>query len=171
MFFIGPDAIKKPRYLYPGELFVTGEPQLVTTILGSCVSVCLWDVTRRIAGINHYLLPLWNGLGLPTPRFGDIAVSMLIERMMAQGSLRKNMVAKIFGGATMWEHGSGVYAVGERNVDLAFRTMAQEGVSVVAADVEGEAGRKIILDTETGEVTVQMNRMRSVQGKGFATSR
>ena len=80
------DAPQKSHYLYPGELFVHREPHVVSTVLGSCISVCLWDPERRLGGINHFLLPLWNGEGLPTPKYGNIAISRLIEKMEALGA-------------------------------------------------------------------------------------
>ncbi len=57
------------HYLHPGNLFAHRTPHIVTTILGSCVAVCLWDPINNIGGINHYMLPLWNGEGLPVPKY------------------------------------------------------------------------------------------------------
>ena len=62
------------HYLYPSALFAERTPFLVDTILGSCVAVCLYDEHKKIGGINHYMLPLWNGDGLATPKFGNIAI-------------------------------------------------------------------------------------------------
>jgi GGDEF domain-containing protein/chemotaxis receptor (MCP) glutamine deamidase CheD len=103
------------HYLYPGGIFAADpRPHRVTTVLGSCVSVCLWDRVRGVGGINHFLLPLWNGDGLPTPRYGNIAIAALIDRMLALGCSRENLRAKLFGGAAMWENPNGLLAVGER---------------------------------------------------------
>ena len=67
------------HYLYPSALFAEKERYMVDTILGSCVAVCLFDSVKKIGGINHYMLPLWNGNGLASPKFGNIATEKLIE--------------------------------------------------------------------------------------------
>jgi len=146
------------HYLYPGGIFADPRPHRVTTVLGSCVSVCLWDRVRGVGGINHYLLPLWNGDGLPTPRYGNIAIAALIDRMLALKCSRENLRAKLFGGAAMWENPNGLLAVGERNIELARRQLAEAGIPVIASDLGGDAGRKIIFDTASGAVLLRRNR-------------
>ena len=84
------------HYLYPSALFASARPHKVVTVLGSCVSVCLWDPFLRIGGINHYMLPLWNGEGLASPKYGNIAIEKLIERMLYLGSRKSNLQAKIW---------------------------------------------------------------------------
>ena len=88
------------HFLLPGNLFVHEEEYTVLTVLGSCISVCLWDPRRKIGGINHYMLPFWNGEGLASPRFGNIAIIKLIEKMLAHGADRHNLQAKVFGEGT-----------------------------------------------------------------------
>ncbi len=146
------------HYLYPGGLFAHPQPHQVTTVLGSCVSVCLWDPVRRIGGINHYLLPFWNGEGLPTPRYGNIAIDALLEKMLALGAARGSLQAKLFGGAAMWENPNGLLAVGERNIELARSLLGQLHIPIVAADLGGDTGRKIIFDTASGAVLLRRNR-------------
>ena len=153
-----PVTAKKTHFLYPGALFVPSEPHLVTTVLGSCVSVCLWDPVLRVGGINHFLLPLWNGEGLATPRYGNIAITRLLERMLALGCARDRLQAKVFGGAAMWKGSQGVLAVGERNRSLAGDLLAQSRIPVVSSDTGGEGGRRIIYDTETGNVLLRRHR-------------
>jgi chemotaxis protein CheD len=146
------------HYLYPGALFADPRPHLVTTVLGSCVAVCLFDPVRRLGGINHYLLPLWNGEGLPTPRYGNVAIDLLIDRLLALGCVSSRLQAKVFGGAALWENPNGLLSVGERNVELAWRLLEQQRIPVTAADVGGEAGRKLLFTTATGEVLLRRNR-------------
>ena len=93
----GEESVPVARhYLYPGTLFAHRQAHLVTTVLGSCVSVCLWDAAARVGGINHYLLPLWNGEGLATPKYGNIAIVKLIEKVQSYGAGGK-VVPKVFG--------------------------------------------------------------------------
>jgi len=148
------------HYLYPGALFAHREPHLVTTVLGSCVSVCLWDSAARVGGINHYLLPLWNGDGLPTPKYGNIAIVKLIEKIRALGA-EGRLVAKVFGGASMWENTEGLLAIGQRNIELANDLLDQHRIPVVGRDLGGPAGRKIIFNT--GDGTVLLKRQRALR--------
>lgn len=145
------------HYLYPGTLFAHREPHVVTTVLGSCVSVCLWDASLRIGGINHYLLPLWNGEGLPTPKYGNIAIAKLIEKIQSLGAGSK-LVAKVFGGASMWEKTDGLLAIGQRNCELAIELLEQHRIPVVSSDLGGSVGRKIIFHTDNGTVLLKRQR-------------
>ena len=151
------------HYLYPGTLFAHRDPHLVTTVLGSCVSVCLWDSSARVGGINHYLLPLWNGDGLPTPKYGNIAIAKLIEKVQALGAGSK-LVAKVFGGASMWEKTDGLLAIGQRNIELALEMLEQHRIPVISRDLGGPVGRKIIFHTADG--TVLLKRQRGLRAEG-----
>lgn len=151
------------HYLYPGTLFAHRHPHQVTTVLGSCVSVCLWDSVARVGGINHYLLPLWNGDGLPTPKYGNIAIVKLIEKVQALGAGSK-LVAKLFGGASMWEKTDGLLAIGQRNIELAAEILEQHRIPVVSSDLGGCAGRKIIFHTADGTVLLKRQRGFRLEG-------
>ena len=70
-------------YLHPGPVFASVEPATVTTVLGSCVSGCLFDPSAQLGGINHYLLPHWVGNGTASPRFGNVAMETLLDRVLA----------------------------------------------------------------------------------------
>lgn len=155
----GAEAEPLPRhYLYPGMLFVHRSPHLITTVLGSCVSVCLWNETSRVGGINHYLLPLWNGEGLPTPKYGNIAITKLIEKVMAHSGPNDKLIAKVFGGASMWEKAEGLLAIGLRNIELAQELLDRHNVPIVASDLGGSQGRKVIFNTSDGSVLMRRQR-------------
>ena len=146
------------RYLFPAEIFVSSEPILISTVLGSCVAVCLWDSRAAIGGMNHYLLPLWNGDGLATPKYGNIAIRQLVEKVVAKGGERKNIQAKVFGGAAMWSTSDGLFAIGLRNVELAQQQLKELQIPVVAADVGGTQSRKIFFNTGDGSVLLRRHR-------------
>jgi len=146
------------HYLYPGTLFVHRKPHLITTVLGSCVAVCLWNQTSQLGGINHYLLPLWNGEGLPTPKYGNIAITKLYEKVRAYSNPGDKLIAKVFGGASMWEKTDGLLAVGQRNIDFALETLETLGISVVAKDLGGHQGRKVIFNSGDGSVLMRRQR-------------
>lgn len=143
------------HYLMAGSIFVHAEPHRVTTVLGSCVSVCLWDSMRRMGGMNHYMLPFWNGEGLASPKYGNIAIAKLIERMQDLGSERRHLRAKIFGGGIVLNVTNPFMNIGERNIQLAEDTLKNEGIVIVSADTGGKVGRKLIFDTGTGMVLVK----------------
>jgi len=127
----------------------------VTTVLGSCIAVCLWDPRRRLGGINHFLLPLWNGEGLASPRYGNVAIARLLELMGELGCQPGALQAKVFGGGTITRTGGGMWNIGERNALLAADLLAAAGIPVVAQDVGGAQSRRIRFLTATGEVLLK----------------
>jgi len=142
----------KTHYLFPASLFAEKEPYLVTTILGSCVAVCLYDTVLKQGGLNHFMLPLWNGQGLASPRYGNIAIERLIDRMVFLGSKKENLIAKVFGGGEVLQTSHDNFHIGQRNIQIAFELLAEHGIAVVAKSVGGNQGRKIEFNTFTGEV-------------------
>jgi chemotaxis protein CheD len=143
----------KTFFLYPGQLVVFNEPTNIMTILGSCVAVCLWDVKLKIGGMNHYLLPLWKVQGLRTPKFGNVAIEVLIEEMLMNGSNARNLVAKVFGGAKVLEtNENSVFNIGKQNYEIALDILQQYKINIAVTNVGGLLGRKIMMKTDTGEV-------------------
>ncbi len=140
------------HYLYPGALFANKQPYYITTILGSCVAVCIYDTRQQFGGMNHFLLPLWNGEGLPSPKFGNIAIRQLISKMKYMGSRKEDMMAKIFGGAAVLNTKREVFFIGERNIKIAKEALEESGIRVIAQSTGGKSGRKIIFNTFNGEV-------------------
>ena len=138
-------------YLHAGQLFVSAEPTLVTTILGSCVSVGLWDEASGIGGINHYLLDYPVGAHPQAPRFGFLAIPLLIERLCAAGANRRNLAAKIFGGASInCTTPNSRLDLGGRNVDLAMEMLERERIPILYSHVRGSRGRKLLFQTDDG---------------------
>lgn len=142
------------HFLFPGTIFADPLEYQISTVLGSCVAVCLWDHVVRRGGMNHMMLPLWNGEGLATPKYGNIAMEKLLSKMLSVGCHREHLVAKIFGGANVSGTGLEVFMIGDRNVTLALQMLEEFRIPVVAKDVGGRVGRKIIMNSETGVVLV-----------------
>lgn len=140
------------KYIYSSGLFVSEQPLILNTVLGSCVAVCLWDSKNKIGGMNHYMLPYWNGNGLASPKYGNIAITRLINKMIALQGSPQNMLAKIFGGAKMLQEQSNVFDIGRRNIELAHEILSDQKIRIVAESTGGEKGRKIFFNTNTGEV-------------------
>ncbi len=140
------------HFLYPSTLFASKEPYVVKTILGSCVAICLWDPVNQIGGINHYMLPSWNGNDLASPKYGNIAIDKLLEKMGQLGARRENLKAKIFGGGELIESGANGTLIGERNIRVARLILEEKRIPVIASSTGGRKGRKILFFTDSGEV-------------------
>jgi chemotaxis protein CheD len=139
------------HFLYPSTLFASRQPAEVSTVLGSCISVCLYDQVLNFGGINHYMLPLWQGEGLASAKYGNIAIEKLLEKLLVLGSQRKNLVAKIFGGAGQLAD-SACYNIGKRNITIAEEELGRYHIPIVASNVGGTIGRKILFNTQSGQV-------------------
>jgi len=140
------------HFLYPSTMYASAQPSEVTTILGSCVAVCLWDRTVGIGGINHYMLPTWNGMELASPKYGNIAIDKLVERMLQLGCHQVNLVAKVFGGGEVIAVSSNIMHIGQRNILVAEEMLADKKIPIIGRSTGGNSGRKIIFNTHTGEV-------------------
>jgi chemotaxis protein CheD len=139
------------HFLMASSIFAERTPAEVQTVLGSCVSVCLFDTRNCFGGMNHYMLPLWNGEGLATAKYGNIAIDKLLDRLISLGSDKKDLFAKVFGGAeTLGDNA--IYGIGKRNVLIAEDQLAAHGIPILASNVGGKVGRQIVFDTSTGLV-------------------
>lgn len=161
------DAMEKTEkginhFLYPGMLFAKNGHYVITTVLGSCVSICLWDTILKVGGMNHYMLPFWNGEGLPSPKYGNVAIPMLVEKMLSIGSRKEDLVVKYFGGGMVLESSNEVLNIGERNITLAKDILKTEKIPIVSHDAGGNTGRKIIFHTGSGDVFVKRLRKNEV---------
>ncbi len=143
------------HFLYPSCLFVSKQPFEVKTILGSCVSVCLWDKALGYGGINHYLLPFWNGNSLPSPKYGNIAIQKLIEKMLSMGCQHRNLIAKVFGGSNQFSHDGKTMNIGLQNILLAKETLKEEKIPLISEHTGGKNGRMIVFYTATGEILLK----------------
>lgn len=148
-------ATPQGQYLLPGQLLVSVEPARITTVLGSCVAVCLYDNVSGIGGLNHFLLP-----GAPANpqereplRWGVPATAALLEAVLAAGARRAQLQAKVFGGACITAREvPEALRIGDRNIETALAELARMRIPVVNHSLGGAVGRKIIFDSRTGMV-------------------
>lgn len=138
------------RTIHPQEMFVSRKPIEFQAIFGSCVGVCLWDSESKIAGMNHFLLPVSGSER--SSRYGNVSMQWLIEEMLRLGAKKGRMEAKIFGGAAI--NFNDYFDIGEQNVFVACDILADHGIRVVASDTGGNQGRKVIFNSNDGSVYV-----------------
>jgi chemotaxis protein CheD len=165
---IDPDLEK--RTIIAGELCVSREPVIIKTLLGSCVSVCLYDPGARVGGMNHILLPGSADMDQfnTSARYGVNAMDKLITRMLANGVDRKRLVAKVFGGAHILEQVDAKFSPGAGNVEFAFKYLETESIPVAGFNVAGFNPRRIYFNTGTGKVL--MERVRRAEEKTISES-
>ncbi|NOZ47631.1 MAG: chemotaxis protein CheD [Chlorobi bacterium] len=145
----------KEHFLFPSTIYTSNSPAIVKTVLGSCVSVCLWDAINKCGGINHYMLPFWNGKGLASPKYGNIAIQKLIKEMIDIGCKRNNLIAKVFGGGEVIDVQSASFQIGVRNSVIAHEILRDEKIKIVSKSLGGKLGRKIQFNTFNGEVIMR----------------
>jgi len=142
-------------HLQPGYILTTPDPTVITTVVGSCVAVCLFDRRHKTGGMNHFLYPKPGRRERTTPCFGSVALIALIRMMMAQGSRLQDMEAQIFGGG---RRPHDLADMGGRNVRLARNLLRKKGIPVVSEDVGGCLGRRVVFHTATNEAIVMKTR-------------
>jgi chemotaxis protein CheD len=146
--------------LLPGEYFVTGEPMVLTTVLGSCVSACVRDVTTGIGGMNHFMLPDEGDAqqgSSAAMRYGAFAMEVLLNELIKAGARRERLEAKVFGGGAVLAQMTHLN-IGERNAAFVLRYLQLEQVRVVAQDLCGDLPRRVNYFPQTGRVTVRKLR-------------
>jgi chemotaxis protein CheD len=142
----------------PGDYSVTAAPdEMLVTILGSCVAVCMRDPLLGVGGMNHFLLPEsesghWGGVSATT-RYGNHAMETLINDIIAMGGARSRFEVKIFGGGHVIDSSM---AIGQKNAEFAEEYLANEGMAVVAKHVGGFHPRRIHYFPQTGKVQMQL---------------
>jgi chemotaxis protein CheD len=152
--FEQPEAGNSRHFLYPGQVFVTRDRMVISTILGSCAAVCLWDNVKRAGGMNHYLLPDGPSDGENRLRYGNVANPELLSRIRAMGCEVRNLKAKIFGGSSAFSVDTS-NSVGSRNVELAESFLRSAGIPVVEKEVSGKHGRRLVFQVADGVTTIK----------------
>lgn len=150
-----PDAAGRAHlYLHAGQLAAVASPTVITTVLGSCVAVCLHDPAARVGGMNHFLLP-HHVERERTARFGTVAVPQLVEAVVRAGASRGALRAKVFGGASVIASLRAGGSLGEENAALALWLLRDAGIPVVDRDVGGTRGRKVVFVADEGTAWVR----------------
>ncbi|MEO9826622.1 MAG: chemotaxis protein CheD [Paracoccaceae bacterium] len=143
-----------PIYITQGEDAVGADPDMViTTILGSCISICLWDSVAGVGGMNHLLLPSMRAKGDPMNTAGAVAMDRLVNEMVHLGAQRPRLRAKLFGGSSMLQ---GRTDIGARNAQFGQTYLKAEGIPCDVVNVGGSKARKLRFFPATGVVQMKL---------------
>lgn len=143
--------------IHIGEYYSSSEPAVITTILGPCVAVCLYEPSSRTGGMNHILLPGQNtGETVPgDARYAINAMELLINQMMKLGADRYRLKAKVFGGAQIYPFLKQEMAMGLKNIEMVIDFLITERIPIINYNFGGSHPRKIQFYTGTGDVLMQ----------------
>ena len=153
--------------ILPGEIYVSDQGELISTVLGSCISVCVRDKSVGIGGMNHFMLPRLKGaakdslnIGGDSARYGNWAMEYLINEILKNGGRRERLEIKVFGGGQVLSEME-FMDVGQANIDFVFSYLMQENLSVETHDVGGCHPRKVQFFTDSGIVRIKRFRRKN----------
>ena len=142
--------------ILPEQYHATNDTTVITTVLGSCVSVCLFDTTNGVGGMNHYMLPGDSGVSCSpetgSARYGTHAMKLLVEHVIELGATHANLEAKVFGAGRVMD---GMSDIGRQNADFALRYLKERRIRITAVDVGDTCPRKIYFYPATGQAFVK----------------
>ena len=146
--------MSQPIYITQGEDAVSSKPDtVITTILGSCISICLWDAEAGVGGMNHLLLPGMKVESDPLNTTGSIAMERLLNQMVRLGAQRTRLRAKMFGGSSMLQ---GRTDIGERNAEFGEIYLKAENIPCDVINVGGSKARKLRYFPATGVAQMKL---------------
>lgn len=150
-----------------GESFATAESHILfKTVLGPCVSTCIFDPVLKIGGMNHFLLPVGGDRHTSgRDRFGDVAMQTLLDDMISLGGYPWRMQAMLFGGKSTLLHNTDI---GAENSRFARRFLSENGVRIIEKDVGGDIARWVMFNPTTGETALK-RQMLSLQADNDTT--
>lgn len=147
--------------ILPGEFYVSLHNEVISTVLGSCISACITDRTIGVGGMNHFMLPQGN---VPehtgrehltsATRYGNFAMEMLINEILKSGGKKRNLEVKLFGGGKVMTS-MNMIDIGRKNIDFVHEYVMQEGLKVVSEDTGDIYPRKILFYPASGRVRVK----------------
>ncbi len=139
------------------DLKTADRNDILRTILGSCVGICLYDSENRIGGLAHIMLPVRKSESSSEKKYADTAIPLLMKEMEEKGASRAGIFAKIIGGATMFNlsENSMMSEIGKNNIKKVREILQENNISIVAEDIGGDYGRTIDFYVENGEVKIK----------------
>ncbi|MFH1138101.1 MAG: response regulator [Pseudomonadota bacterium] len=142
-------------FLLPGEYIISKKPHSVTTLLGSCVAICLYSQTGKFGGINHYMLPT-SSTGEKSAKYGDYAIQTLLTFMERGAGTLKGAEAMVFGGASVVGAIKSGANIGEKNIALAMEMLRNNGIPITKEFTGGNTGLKIRYQTWDNQIQYRL---------------
>lgn len=142
--------MSKKYYLKPGYIFFSSEGHLMETVLGSCISVCFYDKQEKLGVMTHYIYATHReneGKGIT----GSIALPFALDLLIKQGSQKYNIEAHVIGGGKNPKLSD---KVGKENIEYAVKFLKENNIKIKTIDVGMEKSRKVLFDTNSGEVKI-----------------
>jgi chemotaxis protein CheD len=139
------------------DIGISESPDILRTILGSCVGICLYDPSRKIGGLAHIMLPVLKTVTSSPKKYADTAIPILISMLEKNGASRNRLIAKIIGGATMFKlsENSMMSEIGRGNIAKVRQILEDVGIKIIAEDVGGDYGRTMDFQLETGDIRIK----------------
>ncbi len=143
--------------IYPGEYYSTGSSEMISTVLGSCVSIALYDAEAGVGGLNHFMLARDSRVDNEEGdrlmgKFGEYAIKLLIDDLKEKGGRQDRFAAKVFGGGNIFNLPNTGAQVGDVNSRFAFEYLKQIDIPVVSSNTGGNFPRKLFFDPVRGKV-------------------
>jgi len=163
-----PRASELPAlFLKPGEMVLSADPLVITTLLGSCVAVTMFSPRLRLGAICHALLPSCRREqpcdNQEAGKYVQCAIALMLKELNARGVLNSEVEVKLFGGSDMFDTVEGSrLSVGRQNLEMALSVLEEASVRILTRDLGGPRGRKIIFHTQTGEVFLKRLRKTEI---------
>ena len=149
---IGEDGRFGEYFLLPGYIYLSTEPALLSTVLGTNVAVSLWDPQKKYGGMANYLYPMTKSCVTATAQYGNAALRFLIKMFLDEGAKQRDLKAQIFGGAD--KSAGGCAQIAGENIQIAKKILRSARIEVVSEDLGGSMGRKVVYNTLKNEAIV-----------------
>lgn len=163
---------KKIVTIYPGEFYTSRDNEMISTVLGSCISIALFDSEKKIGGLNHFMLAKDTSIEDDREskrlmgKFGEYAMELLIKDVMDKGAKLENLQAKVFGGSNVFNlPATSGTQVGEVNIKFAFDYLKQKKIPVITSNTGGTAPRKIFFDPVSSKVYLKYIQNHNVDAQ------
>lgn len=137
---------------------VSGSPDSLETLLGSCVGIAIWCRDTQNGALAHVMLSESRGEIQQPGRFVDTAVPVMVDTLLKKGARRNALVAKLCGGSNMFKSSTNNHDVGAKNIEKSRELLAQLKIPILAEHVGGNSGRVIYFDLESGRIVIKIGR-------------
>jgi two-component system chemotaxis response regulator CheB len=150
-------------FILPGEYFISKQPHLISTLLGSCVAVCLYCPEHKFGGMNHYMLPTSPNKER-SGKYGDYAIAALLQFMERTLGSLKGLQAIVSGGAKVIDTITKGQQIGQRNLEIAREILHKKGIPIIKENVGGVVGLKLHYQNWDNHLTIEEMDNQTMKG-------